>query len=244
MTTEQLWVQYKEQNDKEAKDELIIQYVALVKIIAGRLYTSYNAHVEYDDLQSYGIIGLIDAIDKFDHKKEIKFETYANIRIRGAIIDQIRHMDWIPRSTRQKYKKIEEAVSNLQKIHGNEFSDDQVAEELNMSVEDYNKMLGEATTYSVVSLEEKIEESLNFDIASDALDFQPEDNFVEKEMKKILAATIDRLPEKEMRVMQLYYYSELTYKEIAEILGISESRVSQIHTKAISKLKIALNDLH
>lgn len=244
MTIEQLWVQYKEQNDKEAKDELIIQYVSLVKIIAGRLYTSYNAHVEYDDLLSYGIIGLIDAIDKFDHKKEIKFETYANIRIRGAIIDQIRHMDWIPRSTRQKYKKIEEAISNLQKKHGNEFSDEQVADELNMTLEDYNKMLGEATTYSVVSLEEKIEDSLNFDIASEAVDFQPEENYVEKEMKKILAATIDRLPEKEMRVMQSYYYSELTYKEIAEILGISESRVSQIHTKAISKLKVALNDLH
>lgn len=244
MTIEQLWVQYKEHNDKEAKDELIIQYVSLVKIIAGRLYTSYNAHVEYDDLLSYGIIGLIDAIDKFDHKKEIKFETYANIRIRGAIIDQIRHMDWIPRSTRQKYKKIEEAISNLQKKHGNEFSDEQVADELNMTLEDYNKMLGEATTYSVVSLEEKIEDSLNFDIASEAVDFQPEENYVEKEMKKILAATIDRLPEKEMRVMQLYYYSELTYKEIAEILGISESRVSQIHTKAISKLKVALNDLH
>jgi RNA polymerase sigma factor for flagellar operon FliA len=243
MTNEQLWINYKEFNDKTAKDELIIHYVALVKIIAGRLYSSYNAHIEFDDLLSYGIIGLIDAIDKFDHKKQIKFETYANIRIRGAIIDQIRHMDWIPRSTRQKYKKIEEAIQKLQKIHGSEFTDEQIAEELNLTLDDYNRMLGEATTYSIVSLEEKIEDNMSFDIASDTVEFQPEDKFVEKEVKKILATTIDRLPEKEMRVMQLYYYSELTYKEIAEILSISESRVSQIHTKAISKLKIALNNL-
>ncbi|MBE0450171.1 MAG: FliA/WhiG family RNA polymerase sigma factor [Clostridia bacterium] len=243
MNNEQLWINYKELNDKSAKDELIIHYVALVKIIAGRLYSSYNAHIEFDDLLSYGIIGLIDAIDKFDHKKQIKFETYANIRIRGAIIDQIRHMDWIPRSTRQKYKKIEEAIQKLQKIHGSEFTDEQIAKELNLTLDDYNRMLGEATTYSIVSLEEKIEDNMSFDIASDTVEFQPEEKFVEKEVKKILATTIDKLPEKEMRVMQLYYYSEFTYKEIAEILSISESRVSQIHTKAISKLKIALNNL-
>lgn len=243
MINEQLWINYKELNDKAAKDELIIHYVALVKIIAGRLYSSYNAHIEYDDLLSYGIIGLIDAIDKFDHKKQIKFETYANIRIRGAIIDQIRHMDWIPRSTRQKYKKIEEAIQKLQKIYGSEFTDEQIAEELNLTLDEYNRMLGEATTYSIVSLEEKIEDNMSFDIASDTVEFQPEDKFVEKEVKKLLASTIEKLPEKEMRVMQLYYYSELTYKEIAEILSISESRVSQIHTKAISKLKISLNNI-
>jgi RNA polymerase sigma factor for flagellar operon FliA len=244
MTNEELWVQYKEYNSKEAKDALIIEYVELVKIIAGRLYTSYNAHVEFDDLLSYGIIGLIDALEKFDHKKNVKFETYANIRIRGAIIDQIRHMDWIPRSTRQKYKRIEEAVARLQKKFGNDFTDEQIADELGLTLEAFSKLLGEATTYSVVSLEEKIEDSLNFDIASNVVDIQPEDRFVENEMKKILSQTIEQLPEKEMRVMQLYYYSELTYKEIAEILEISESRVSQIHTKAISKLKIALNDLY
>ena len=115
MTNEQLWINYKEKNNREAKDELIIEYVPLVKIIAGRLYNNYNAHVEFDDLLGYGVIGLIDAIEKFDHTKNIKFETYANIRIRGAIIDQIRHMDWIPRSTRQKYKKIEEAIENFKK---------------------------------------------------------------------------------------------------------------------------------
>ena len=242
--TEQLWINYKEQNSKEAKDELIIQYVALVKIIAGRLYSSYNAHVEFDDLLGYGIIGLIDAIEKFDHKKQIKFETYANIRIRGAIIDQIRHMDWIPRSTRQKYKKVEEAISKLQKIHGSELTDEHVAAELNLSLDEYGKLVGEVTTYSIVSLEEKLEDNSNFDVASESNEFHPEQSYTDKEVKRILAETIEHLPEKEQKVMQLYYYSELTYKEIADILSISESRVSQIHTKAIAKLKIALSDLY
>lgn len=241
--TEQLWINYKEHNNKDAKDQLIIHYVALVKIIAGRLYTSYNAHVEFDDLLGYGIIGLIDAIEKFDHKKEVKFETYANIRIRGAIIDQIRHMDWIPRSTRQKYKKIEEAIAKLQKQYGNELTDEHIANELELTLDEYSKLIGEVTTYSIVSLEEKLEDNSNFDIASASSEFQPEDNYTDKEIKRILAETIDNLPEKEKKVMQLYYYSELTYKEIAEILSISESRVSQIHTKAVAKLRISLGSL-
>lgn len=241
--TEQLWINYKEHNSKDAKDQLIIHYVALVKIIAGRLYTSYNAHVEFDDLLGYGIIGLIDAIEKFDHRKEVKFETYANIRIRGAIIDQIRHMDWIPRSTRQKYKKVEEAIAKLQKIYGNDLTDEHIASELELSASEYSKLIGEVTTYSIVSLEEKLEDNSNFDIASASSEFQPEDNYADKEVKRILAETIDNLPEKEKKVMQLYYYSELTYKEIAEILSISESRVSQIHTKAVAKLKISLGSL-
>ena len=242
--TDQLWINYKENNIKEAKDELIIHYVALVKIIAGRLYSSYNAHVEFDDLLGYGIIGLIDAIEKFDHKKQIKFETYANIRIRGAIIDQIRHMDWIPRSTRQKYKKVEEAISKLLKQYGNEMTDEHIAAELEISLEEYAKLIGEVTTYSIVSLEEKLEDNSNFDIASESIEYQPEEKYANSEVKRILAKTIENLPEKEKKVMQLYYYSELTYKEIADILEISESRVSQIHTKAISKLKISLNGLY
>lgn len=243
MTNEQLWINFKEHKSKEAKDELIIQYVALVKIIAGRLFSSYNAHVEFDDLLGYGIIGLIDAIEKFDYKKQIKFETYANIRIRGAIIDQIRHMDWIPRSTRQKYKRVEEAIAKVQRLHGSEMTDEHIAAELNITLEEYAKLIGEVTTYSVVSLEEKLEDNSNFDIAAGDSNYQPEDNYTNREVKRILAQTIEKLPEKEKKVMQLYYYSELTYKEIAIILQITESRVSQIHTKAVSKLRISLNEL-
>ncbi len=244
MTNEELWVKYKENKNKDAKDALIINYVSLVKMIAGRLFTSYNAHVEFDDLMGYGVIGLIDAIEKYDHKKNIKFETYANIRIRGAIIDQIRHMDWIPRSTRQKYKRIEEVIEKLQVTYDYDIPDEVIADELGMTVAEYQKLLGEVTTYSVLSLEEKIDENSNFDIKSRTNEFQPEDYFLNEELNREIAKMIDNLPEKESLVLKLYYYSEITYKEIAEVLSISESRVSQIHSKAVSKLKIALKELY
>jgi len=244
MTIDQLWVDYKENNSKESKDELIINYVSLVKIIAGRLFVTYNAHIEYDDLLGYGIIGLIDAIGKFDPSKSIKFETYANIRIRGAIVDQIRQMDWIPRSIRQKYKQIEDTIKNLELELGENIADDIIAEKLGLTLNDYQKLLGEVSTYSVMSLEEKIESNSNFDLKSKNIEFQPEEKFESKEMENILSGVIEKLPEKEKVVLQLYYYSEFTYKEIAKVLLISESRVSQIHTKAITKLKISLNDLY
>lgn len=244
MTNEELWKAYKDQNSKEAKEELIIHYVSLVKIIAGRLFTSYNAHVEYDDLMGYGVIGLIDAIDKFDYKKNVKFETYANIRIRGAIIDEIRHMDWIPRSVRQKYKRIEEAIEKLQLTMGHDITDEDVADYLELSLEEYQKLLGEVTTYSVVSFEEKVNENSRFDIKSNREELEPETHFVDEEQKVVLAKLIEKLPEKERLVLQLYYYSELTYKEIAEVLEVSESRVSQIHTKAITKMRITLKEVY
>jgi RNA polymerase sigma factor for flagellar operon FliA len=153
-------------------------------------------------------------------------------------------LDWIPRSTRQKFKKIEDAISTLQAQYGGDLTDEMIAESLEMTVEEYTRLLGEVTTYSVVSLEEKIESGSGFDIASDSTEFQPEKKFIDGEMKTILADAVEHLPEKEKRVMQLYYYSELTYKEIAEVLGVSESRVSQIHTKAITKLKVSLNEFY
>lgn len=243
MKTEALWVEFKEKKSKEAKDALIVEYVALVKQIVGRLYSTYGGHVEYDDLIGYGIVGLIDAVEKFDPKKQIKFETYATIRIRGAIVDQIRQMDWIPRSTRSKYKKIEDAISKLQAEHGADVSDELIAAELGMSVDEYQKQLGEVTTYAVVSLEEKFAENPNFDIAAENADSQPELSFEEDEVKRLLLQTIQELPERERTVLELYYYSELTYKEIAAVLEVTESRVSQIHTKAISRLKISLASL-
>lgn len=240
MTIDNLWNEYKLRDSKDAKEKLIVHYIELVKIICGRLYSTYNAHVEYDDLVSYGIIGLIDAIEKFDIKKEVKFETYANIRIRGAIVDQLRSLDWIPRSTRQKFKEFEEAVTKLQNTKGYDVKDEDIAKELGVSLDDVNKLMGELATYSMVSLEEKISENSNFSIRSNQIDFSPEDNLMEKEVKSSLTRIIDDLPERERTLISLYYYSELTYKEIAEVLGISESRISQLHTKIITKMKVAL----
>lgn len=240
----QLWKKYKERHDAQAKEALIVHYVELVKIVAGRLYNSKNRELEFDDLVSFGIIGLIDAIEKFDISKNVKFETYANIRIRGAIIDQIRSLDWIPRSARQKYKDMEEAIETLQSRTEGEITEEMIAGQMDLSVAEFNRMLGEFTTFSVVSLEEKLSESAGFNPISDLQDYNPEASILDKDLKDVLMKAIDQLPERERLIVSLYYYSELTYKEIAEVLEISESRISQLHTKAILKLKAYLNHMY
>jgi len=235
---------FKNDGSQDAKETLIVEYIELVKIIAGRLYSSFNANVDFDDLVSYGIIGLIDAIEKFDIKKEVKFETYANIRIRGSIVDQIRALDWIPRSTRQKFKQLDEVLSRLHNIHGEDITDEILAEEMNMTIAELNKFMGEASALSVISLDEKLSENSNFSVRSDDREISPENNLFDKETKKILKDRIESLPEREKMIINLYYFSELTYKEIANILGISESRISQLHSKAIIKLRGAVEDLY
>ncbi len=240
MSTSDLWKAYKYNNDREAKDQLIIQNVELVKIIAGRLYVSYNQNVDYDDLVGYGIIGLMDAIEKFDITKNIKFSTYANIRIRGAIVDQMRSLDWIPRTTRQKYKNIESAMEKLQNVYGVNVSDELLADELGISVAELHKDLGEVSNLAITSLDNSMYENGTIDVVSKSVEMSPESSLDEKEMTRELQDAIDILPDKERTVISLYYYEELTYREISEIMGISESRISQIHSKAITKLKLRI----
>lgn len=244
MATSDLWVRFKEHHDRSAKDALILQYVELVKIVAGRLYVNYHAHVEYEDLVSYGILGLIDAIDKFDPDKNVKFETYANFRIRGAVIDQLRSLDWIPRSMRQKYRQMEEIMERMQATHGSDVDEALLAQEMGMNRDELSKLLSEFSVFTMVSLEEKIEENSNFSIKSDHPDANPEASYMDSETKRILREQVDVLPERERMIINLYYYSELTYKEIAEIMGISESRISQLHTKAMMRLKSGLNSIN
>ncbi|AKL95454.1 RNA polymerase sigma factor WhiG [Clostridium aceticum] len=231
-----LWQKYKANNDLEAKNLLIEKYIELVKMIAGRLCTTYGSNIEYDDLVSYGIFGLLDAIEKFDITKQVKFQTYAQIRIKGAIIDQLRNLDWVPRSIRQKSKLVEEAYSSLESKLGRNATDTEVAAKLNMSLEELYGILQQINSFNIVSLEEKlyngnVTEYLKTD------EISPEDVVCNKEVYDLLQYNIDRLPERERQVISLYYYSEVTYKEIGEVLGISESRVSQLHSKAISRLK-------
>lgn len=240
MSISSLWKTYKETNDRVAKEQLIVEYVELVKIIAGRLYANYNHNVEYDDLVSYGIIGLIDAIEKFDIEKNVKFETYANIRIRGAIVDQIRSLDWIPRSTRQKYKKVEGALEKLQSMYGDQLTDELLAAELGISMEELYQTLNEVSNLAVLSLEDTVNETGTMDIRSDDVDMDPQASLDLKETENILREEIDKLPEKERLVISLYYYEELTYKEIASVMDISESRISQLHSKAIAKLRVKI----
>jgi len=233
-----LWASYSKTKDLDIREELILKYIYLVKYVAGRLYASYGNNVEFDDLVSYGIFGLIDAIDKYDLTRGVKFETYAQLRIRGAIIDQLREIDWLPRSVRQKSKELEKAYSEIENKLGRPATDEEMAESLGLSVEDFQKKIQNITTYSIISLDDLIEQKREVVSSEEDKQIETPESVVENiEVKEILVDSISSLPEKEKKVISLYYYEELTYKEIGKLLCVSESRVSQLHTKAIIRLK-------
>ncbi|MHB1392459.1 MAG: FliA/WhiG family RNA polymerase sigma factor [Clostridia bacterium] len=233
-----LWEAYSKTKDAGIREELILKYIYLVKFVAGRLYASYGSNVEFDDLVSYGIFGLIDAIDKYDLSRGVKFDTYAQLRIRGAIIDQLREIDWLPRSVRQKSKEIEKAYYELEKKLGRPAIDEEMADSFGLSIEDFQKKIQNITTYSIVSLDDLLEQKREVTSSEDDKQIETPESVVENtEVKEILVGAINILPEKEKKVVSLYYYDELTYKEIGKLLSISESRVSQLHTKAIIRLK-------
>ena len=233
--------EYGKTKSSEAREKIILEYAPLVKVVAGRLsmYLGYN--VEYEDLVSYGIFGLIDAIDKFDCLKEVKFETYASLRIRGAILDQIRKMDWIPRTVRQKQKKIEAVVREIEQNTGHSATDEEIAFRLGISQDEYTDWQTQMKITNVVSLNEFLEQGS--EVANDAGHSKssqfdsPEEILEKEELKKILAQALELLTEKERKVIVLYYYEELTLKEISNILEVSESRISQLHTRALQKMR-------
>ena len=223
----------------ETREQLILEYAPLVKAVAGRLsmYLGYN--VDYEDLVSYGIFGLIDAIDKFDCLKEVKFETYASLRIRGAILDQIRKMDWIPRSVRQRQRKIDEAMKQIEMRTGKTASDEELAKQLGLTEEELCSWQTQLKVTNVVSLNEFEENGPEpmIDSAHPVRFSQPEEVVEEAELKEKLAESLELLTEKERRVIELYYYEDMTLKEISKILEVSESRISQLHTKALNKMR-------
>lgn len=239
---QKLWEEYSKRKTSELYEKIIIEYAGLVKLVAGRLSMYLGHSVEYDDLVGYGTFGLIDAIDKFDYTKGYKFETYASLRIRGAILDQIRKMDWIPRSIRQKQRKMENAYQALETRHGRNVTDEDVAEELNLTIEEFEDWQNQTNITNIISLDEFLEqgsESKTEQYFATTFE-QPERIVEQKELKDILVRTLDTLTEKEKRVIVLYYYEDLTLKEISKILEVSESRISQLHTKALQKLKVKL----
>lgn len=236
----ELWKQYSETKAPEVREKLIIEYSGLVKYIAGRLSIYFGSNVEYEDMVGYGIFGLIDAIDKFDLSKGVKFETYASLRIRGAIIDSIREMDWVPRSLRQKNKELEKIYFEVENQLGHSASDKEIADRLGVTTEELGKMLNEVNLSSLLSLEEFLEQNYEIGVElpnKDRNKDRPEYYIEANELKEILGDAIDKLPEKERLVITLYYYEELTLKEISAIMKVSESRISQLHTKAILRLK-------
>ena len=234
-----LWENYGKTKAPEIREKLILEYAPLVKLVAGRLsmYLGYN--VEYDDLVSYGIFGLIDAIDKFDSMKAVKFETYASLRIRGAILDQIRKMDWIPRTIRQKQKKIDAAMKEIETATGRAATDEEIAGSLGISEDDYLAWQSQMKVTNVVSLNEFMESGSEVPAQqSNQYRFDgPEEVVEKKELKIILEQALSLLTEKEKKVILLYYYEDLTLKEISNVLEVSESRISQLHTRALQKMK-------
>ncbi len=241
-----LWEDYANTKSPEIREKIILEYAPLVKVVAGRLsmYLGYN--VEYEDLVSYGIFGLIDAIDKFDCLKDVKFETYASLRIRGAILDQIRKMDWIPRTIRQKQKRIDAAIKEIETQYGRSATDEEIAKILGITDEEYLEWQSQMKITNVVSLNEFLEQGSEVSneagsTKSAAFD-SPEEILERDELKKTLVQALELLTEKERKVIVLYYYEDLTLKEISNILEVSESRISQLHTRALQKMRGRLGD--
>lgn len=241
-----LWEEYAKAKSPEVREKIILEYAPLVKVVAGRLsmYLGYN--VEYEDLVSYGIFGLIDAIDKFDCLKDVKFETYASLRIRGAILDQIRKMDWIPRTIRQKQKKIDAVIKDIEARYGRSATDEEISAGLGITGEEYLDWQSQMKITNVVSLNEFLEQGSEVpNEASQGRSAQfdsPEEVLERDELKKMLAEALELLTEKERKVIVLYYYEDLTLKEISNILGVSESRISQLHTRALQKMRGKMGD--
>lgn len=239
-----LWSDYARTKSPEIREQLILEYAPLVKLVAGRLSVYLGYNVEYEDLCSYGIFGLIDAIDKFDSMKEVKFETYASLRIRGSILDQIRKMDWIPRTIRQRQRQIDSVMKEIEATKGRPATDEEIAAGLGVSIDEYTDMQSQMKITGVVSLDEFMEtgaevpneQSTQYRFAT------PEEALDKEELKQKLVEALALLTEKEQKVVTLYYYEDLTLKEIANVLEVSESRVSQLHTKALGKMKKVMGE--
>ena len=241
----ELWRRYKVDGDDTARERLVVAYSPLVKFIAGRMASGLPSHVEESDLISYGLIGLIGAIERFDMEREIKFETFAVARVKGAIIDELRSLDWVPRSVRARARAVEKAHAGLEAKFGRSPTDEEMAEKLEMDVEEFQGVLLEIANSSVLALDdlwtfadpEGGSQISVLDTIQDPAAVDPVSEAQSSELKDRLADAIESLPERERLVIALYYYENLTLREIGEVLGVTESRVSQLHTKAVLGLR-------
>ena len=242
-----MWLQYRKSGDSGLRDRLILTYAPLVKYVAGRLGSGLPAHVDEGDLVSYGLLGLMSAIERYDPERDVKFETYAIARIKGAIIDELRAMDWVPRSVRSRARDIERAIGELEAKLGRAPTDEEIARKLGISTDELEESLSEIARSSIAALDELWTVSGSggdqvalIDTIEDETAPDPQSSLSKTEMKEAIADAIARLPEREKLVVTLYYYEELTLREIGEVLSVTESRVSQLHTKAILRLKAHL----
>ncbi len=232
----------------DERERLITKYAPLVKTIAGRMAIRLPRHVSQDDLLSAGIMGLLDAIDKYDAGKGVEFKSYAEFRIRGAMIDELRSMDWVPRSVRRNAKRLEESYSKIERAKMRPARDEEVAEELGMDIEEFYQLLDETRGISIIREGEggniipQSEINSQWQINYSRAPVNPLDSLNLSEARDVITQTIDKLPKNERMVVALYYYEELTMKEIGEVMGYTESRVSQLHTKAVIRLRNSLKE--
>jgi RNA polymerase sigma factor for flagellar operon FliA len=245
-----LWREYRRNKDLKVRDRLILTYAPLVKYVAGRLGSGLPAHVDEGDLTSYGLLGLISAIERYDPDRDVKFETYAIARIKGAIIDELRALDWVPRSVRSRAREIERAIGELERQLHRAPSDEEISKKVGITVEELEESLTEISRSSIAALDELWTVSSTggdqialIDTIEDIDAPDPQSALSATEMREAIGEAIARLPEREKLVVTLYYYEELTLREIGEVLGVTESRVSQLHTKAILRLKARLSGL-
>jgi len=238
------WDEYKGGGSSAARDQLILHYSPLVKYVAGRVAVGLPSNIEQADLMSYGIFGLIDAIDKFDRSKNVKFETYAISRIRGSIIDELRAIDWVPRSVRFKAREVEKAYATLENRLKRPPSDAEIAAELDVSIDELNRIYTQLANVSLIALDEitsgdgeKGDKLSLLDTLEDTKTASPMEAFESEEMREILVQAVNKLSEREKKVVTFYYFAGLTLAEIGQVLGVTESRVCQIHTKAVLALR-------
>ena len=232
------------------KEQIVLEHTPLIRYIVNRIAVRLPSHIDLDDLHNTGVIGLMDAIEKYDPDKNCKFKTYAEFRIKGAILDQLRSLDWVPRSVRQKSRRLERAYGEVEQRLGRSASEEEVADSLGLQIDKFHELLNQVRGISLVNLEEIRGSSPDgdrngsfADIVEDVHSENPFASLKLQEMKEIIGDTIATLPEKERLVVSLYYYEDLNMKEIGSILGITESRVCQIHTKAVLRLRSKLKGM-
>jgi RNA polymerase sigma factor FliA len=242
---ETAWKTYVVTRCPEIKDKLILEYLPIVKYVASRMLLTLPSSVEYDDLVSAGVLGLIGSLERYDINQGVKFETFVLPRIKGAILDELRTLDWAPRSLRSKARKLDRAMTELEKELGRNATDEEVAERLEMDYDQFYYLQNEINSAALLSLDGTFQDDMEnkncmYDVIKNNLVENPLSNIEQREFKKVLMDVIDHLPEQEKLVIALYYYEELTLREIGKVMSITESRVSQIHTKAIADLKYKL----
>jgi RNA polymerase sigma factor for flagellar operon FliA len=246
---DELWKIYRKTRDPSVRDFFVKQYAPLVKYVAGKVAIGMPNNVEFDDLVGFGVFGLFDAIEKYDPTKHVKFKTYAVTRIRGSIFDELRSIDWVPRSVRQKSREVEDTIRTLESRLGRSATDEEIAQAMSLNVEEFQSLILKISSTSILSLNDvwysgEDDDQISIVESIESPTSLNPDTIVEREeIKRVIVEAINELPEKEKKVLILYYYEDLTLKEIGHVLGVTESRISQLHTKAIMRLRSKLTNV-